>query len=211
MKKRKKQKTTQPSALAEKRRLYEALLFIYNFRCLEDLLFLKSERFLKLCSVSCIDLNLGAEPPNKSFLRHPFRLSCPLRGKTKNYGELIFLSSQKFSQSKKRFLKKIAAWTADTLHFIESKEKMESVKRQWGGAFNSFSQAFCITDKNLKIIRANKSFQEITGAKKNSLPSKSLPEICPHPLSFAKSAGKRGDMAGPRGKKRANSQLGNIF
>lgn len=176
----------------QKKQLYSALLCIYKFYQLEDLQFLKSERFLKLCSINYIHWKFNKDWLKKDFLNSeikqswPFQISCPLDCKTNNYGELIFFSFQKFSQSKKSFLKKIAFFTASSLYYIENKQKMENIKQQWGGTFDSFSQAFCITDKNFKIIRANQSFQKISDKTKSDLFAKSLFEILPVPVQMPK-------------------------
>ena len=193
--------------LEKRKKLYEALLHFYNFHQLKDFLFLKSEHFLKLCEINGLDWNFTTSWLNKGFLKiqskktWPFQLACPLNCKTNHYGELIFFSSQRFSQSQKSFLKKIAFFSASTLHFLENKEKMENIKQQWGGAFDSFSQAFCITDKNFKIIRTNQSFEKISSTTKTKLFGKKLPEVFPFPLKMPKQEEQEGSwmVKGERG------------
>ena len=119
-------------------------------------------------------------------------MSFPLNCKTNDYGELIFFSSQKFLQSKKTLLKKVAFSVSSALYFIENKEKMENIKQQWSGAFDSFSQAFCITDKNFKIIRTNQAFQKMRGKTKTDLFAKDLFEVFPIPAEMLKSDEKKG-------------------
>ena len=176
-------KTTNQSQ--RKKKLYESLLHFYNFYHLEDFLSLKSQYFLNLCEVNSLNWNFNTDWLNKDFLKTQpeknwrFQLSCPLNCKTNYYGELIFFSSQKFSEHKKKFLKKITFFAASALYFIENKEKMENIKRQWGEAFDSFPQAFCITNRHFKIIRTNQSFQKISRIKKTDLFGKNLFEILP--------------------------------
>ena len=129
-------KTGKTTETLRKRKLYLALLCIYRFYKLRDLLFLKSESFLKLCEVSYIDWKFNKIWLRKDYLNSkieeknwPFQISFPLECKTNNYGELIFFSSQKFLQSKKKFLKKIAFFVSFSLYFIENKEKMENIKQ----------------------------------------------------------------------------------
>ena len=173
---------------SQRKNLYKILLYIYKFQQLEDFLFLKKLPLLKLCGVSDIHWNFNKAWLEKDFLtdtierNYPFQWACPLNCKNNHYGELLFFSSQKFSAQKKTFLKKITFFTASALYFIESKEKMKNIKQQWGGAFDSFSQAFCITDKNFKIIRTNQSFQKITS--KTDLFSKNLFELFPIPVKI---------------------------
>ncbi len=171
--------------LQMRKRLYEVLLRFYGFSQLEDFLFLNSDYFLSLCEVKGLEWSISASWPDKDFFKSPskrswpFQLSCPLSCPAGCYGELIFFSSQKFPESKKKLLKKITSFTASALYFIENKEKMEVIKREWGGAFDSFPQAFCITDKNFKIIRVNQSFQKISRTEKASLFAKNLFEVLP--------------------------------
>ena len=182
-----KKQDPKPANHSQKRKLYEALLSIYGFYHLEDFLFLKSDYFLKLCGAEAIDWIFNKSWLERDFLKAKteqngaFQMASPLDYKTNHYGELIFFSSHKFSQNQKIFLKKIAFFAASALYFIENKEKMENIKRQWGGAFDSFSQAFCITDNNLKIIRSNQSFQKISGRGKRERSSKSLFDVFPIP------------------------------
>lgn len=167
-----------------KKNLYSALLYLYQFHDLKDFLFLKNKVFLELCEVSWIDWSfkkdwlieeLSGIQGQKSW---PFQFFCPLNYKDSHYGELIFFSSCKFLQNKKRFLKKVSFSVASTLYFLESREKTKNIKSQWAGVFDSFSQAFCITNKNLEIIRYNKSFQEIRN-KRRKAENKKLFEVFP--------------------------------
>ena len=193
MKSRLKKRTNKTIEYPQREKLYSALLCMYKFHQIEDFLFLKSEYFLKLCEVNCIVWDFNKNGLKKDFLKAsykkswPFQSSYPLNCKANNYGELIFFSSQKFSQCKKKFLKKIAFFTASALYFIENKKKMETIKHQWGGTFDSFSQAFCITDKNFKIIQTNQSFQKISNQTKPDLFAKSLFEVFPIPIKISKS------------------------
>ena len=69
---------------------------------------------------------------------------------------------------------------------------MENINRQWGWAFDSFSQAFCITDENFKIIRANQSFQKMSCTTKMDLSNKNLFEIFPTSIKMPKPAEQEG-------------------
>lgn len=170
---------------SQNQKLYEFLLHIYHFNHLEDFLFLKSNTFLEICEVKDIHWHFNECWIKKDFSFSPkkegqlVQWSCPLNFKTNNYGKVVFFSSQKFSQNKKNFLKKISFFTAVALNFIENKKKMEDIKQQWSGVFDSFSQAFCITDKNFKIIRFNQSFQEISNTKKTNLYFQNFFKIIP--------------------------------
>ena len=176
------------SSHPERKKLYEAMLCIYNFYKTEDLLSLKSPDFLKLCEVQSISWRFSAGWLKKSCLSAgegkiwSFQFSCPLECQEKAYGELIFSSSQKFSKNKKHHLKKISGFVASALYSIENREKMETVQRQWRGAFDSFSQAFCITDTNFKIIRFNQAFQNITSMEKTDLFWKNFFKVLPFPV-----------------------------
>ena len=186
----KKKQANKTAGHSQRKKLYEALLSVYNFYHLEDFLVLKSKYFLKLCGASSIDWNFNKSWLERDFFKTkpekswPFQMLCPLNYKTNHYGELIFFSSHKFSKSQQSFLKKITFFAASALYFIENKEKMENIKKQWGGAFDSFSQAFCITDKNLKIIRANQSFQKISDRATMNLSSKNLFDVFPIPVKM---------------------------
>lgn len=179
----KRKRTSNTGKSLNKKRLYEALMSIYNFYHVEDILSLKSPDFLDICEIQDIDWNFKKLFLQKEFLNQPekrnwpFQFSCSLDFESSHYGELIFSSSQKFSQSQKSFLKKVAIFISSSLYFLESKDKMKNIKQHWGDAFDSFSQAFCITDKNLKILRANQSFQKMSGIEKSELSSKNLFEL----------------------------------
>ena len=185
---------------SQNQKLYEALICIYKLTQWNDLLFLKSSYFLELCEVNWIHWDFNRSRLEEEDLEinkkayWPFQFPCALSCKDQVYGELVFFSSQKFSQKKKNFLKKISFFTSSTLYFIENKEKMETLKNQWGGAFDSFSQAFCITDKNFKIIRSNQAFEKISRQKiskptNKNLFSKNLFELIPAPSFLPKNEG----------------------
>ena len=188
--KNKQHKTT--SSHPERKKLYEAMLYIYNLCNIEDLLFLTSPAFLNLCEVQAIHWNFNTTWLKKSGLEAKkektwsFQFSCPLNCKMKTYGELIFCSSRQFSRSKKHHLKKISGFAASTLYFIESKEKMKTIQQQWGGTFDSFSQAFCITDTNFKIVRFNQAFQSIISMEKVNLFGENFFKILPFPVQMPK-------------------------
>ena len=171
-------------------KLYLAFLFINKLYKLEDLLKLKSKEFLSLCDVQNIDWDFNPEYLKKSVLTKkseklwPFQYTASLIFKTKDYGEFNFYSSQKITQRKKTFLKKISSFIASTLYSIENKEKISNIKKQWVNTFDSFFQAFCITDKSFNIIHSNQAFQKLFQTKKSSL--KSLLEIFPFPIQKIK-------------------------
>ena len=162
----KKKQTTANNSLNRKK-LYSAFLFINNLPNLEDLLQLKSKEFLKLCEIQAMDWDFSAPWLKTNFLAEtkrqngPFKYTCLLTFKTKDYGSLSFYSSKKITQRKKSFLNKISSFIASTLYSIENKEKISHIKGQWISAFDSFLQAFCITDKNFNIIRCNQAFQKL--------------------------------------------------
>ncbi|MCY4321676.1 MAG: hypothetical protein OXC37_04670 [Bdellovibrionaceae bacterium] len=167
-----------------KENLYSALLFINNLYDLEDLLQLKSSQFLKICEVQAIDWNFKAHWLKKKFLikekkNWPFQYTIPLIFKTKNYGEIIFYSSQKLTQRKKNFLKKVSSFISSILFSIENKENLSHIKKQWVNTFDSFSQAFCITDKDFKIIRSNQAFQKLFKKNKNECTHENIFNIFP--------------------------------
>lgn len=194
-----------------RKNLYVASLYIYGFHSLKDLLFLKSDCFLKLCELDDIDWCFNQNWLDKGFFKscpkvvskkkRQFQFSCPLNSRSNHYGELMFFSSQKILKRKKDFLKKISIFLASALHFMENKEKMENVKRQWGTAFDSFPQAFCITDKNFKIIRVNQTFLKMSRTKKTELSLKNLFELVPSlkipkPMDKEGSFQSKGDIKG---------------
>ena len=168
-------------------RLYSAFLFTNNLYSLEDLLHLKSKEFLKLCDVQAIDWDFSAQWLKTDFLMKkeknlwPFQYKSPLFFKTENYGALSFYSSQKFSQNKKNFLKKISSFVASTLYSVENKERISHIKQQWVNTFDSFCQAFCITDKDFNIIRSNQAFQQLFQKNKEDCIRKNLFKIFPFP------------------------------
>ena len=175
-----------------KKNLYFILLCLYQFRELKDLLFLKNSTFLNFCEVSWIDWKfdkdwltkeLSEEQSKKNW---PFQYSCALNYKASHYGEIIFYSSHKLLQNKKSFLKKVSSFTASALYFLENRETMKNIKSQWGGVFDSFSQAFCITKKDLDIIRYNRSFQKIVRKTESEPRNKKLFEVFPFPESLFK-------------------------
>ena len=169
-----KNKTIKDNSAPFRERLYSAFLFINNLYDLEDLLYLKSREFLKLCGVQAIDWSFSAlwlktdslikKEPNL----WPFQYTSPLHFKSENYGELHFYSSQKISQRKKQFLKKVSSFTASTLFSIENKKKLFHIKKQWVNTFDIFYQAFCITDKDFNIIHFNQAFQQLFQKKDSS-------------------------------------------
>ena len=179
-------------------RLYSAFLFINNLYSLEDLLHLKSKEFLKLCDVKAIAWDFSAQWLKTDFLMKkeknlwPFQYKNPLLFKTKSYGEISFHSSQKFSQSKKNFLKKISSFFASTLYSIENKEKISHIKRQWVNTFDSFCQAFCITDKDFNIIRSNQAFQQLLQKDKKDCIRKNLFKIFPFSIKKPEKIEKEG-------------------
>ena len=148
-------------------KLYSAFLFINNLYDLKDILSLKSKEFLKLCEVQAIDWHFEAQWLKADFLMKkekqnwPFQYTTSLIFKTENYGDFSFYSSQKITQRKKNFLKKISSFITSTLYSIENKEKISHIKQQWVNTFDSFFQAFCITDKDFKIIHSNQAFQQL--------------------------------------------------
>ena len=99
--------------------------------------------------------------PTPSLIPSLIPFSCPLKRENSFYGNLLFFSSQGFSKGKKTFCETIAFYSSCALYFIEKSEKAKAVGRDWGGAFDSFSQAFCITDENFHVILFNRSFQKL--------------------------------------------------
>ena len=161
-------------------RLYQSLLFIYKFEKFEDFLELKEKYFLDLCEVQSISWNLNKkhftndvllkDNNSKNLEASPFCFKCPLEYQNKNYGDLIFISSQKITQVKKNFLKKISYFVASSIHFLENKLKLESTKYEWQLTFDCFYQPLCLTDANFQILRVNQSFcQLLKFSKKQSI------------------------------------------
>ena len=168
-----------------KEKLYSAFLFINNLYNVEDLLHLKSKEFLKLCEVQAIDWSFSAPWLKTDFLIKkeqnlwPFQYTTPILFKTESYGEFNFYSSQKITQRKKNFLKKISSFIASSLYSIENKEKLSHIKKQWVNTFDAFCQAFCITDKDFNIIRFNQAFQKLFQRSKKDCSRKNLFKIFP--------------------------------
>ena len=185
-------------------KLYSIFLFVNNLYNLEDLSKLQSKDFLSLCEVQDIDWSFSPQwlktkftSKNKQSL-WPFQYTSPLVFKTENYGDFNFYSSQKIKQSKKKFLQKVSSFVASTLYSIENKEKISNIKKQWENTFDSFCQAFCITNKNFNIIHSNQAFQQLFQTKKYL--HKNLFEIFPFPVKEPKQTEKEGSFLA-QGKK----------
>ena len=193
-----KEKKAKTSLKSYKKNLYLALTCLYQFRKREDFLFLKDKFFLDICEVRSLSWKLDKKWLEKETLEEsspgswPFQFSCPLTYKEKHYGELIFFSSHKFLQNHKRFLKKISFFTASTFYCLENKEVLQNFKRQWAGVFNSFSQAFCITNKNLEIIRYNQPFLKISNQKESEIRNQNLFKVFPIPRNLFKESESEG-------------------
>ena len=131
---------------------------------------MESESFLKLCGLRAIKWRLNKNFVEKSAQKPPIQenfwpvcFSQALTHQSQNYGKVDFLSLKIFSVKEKRFLTRIAQLIASALFFIEQRERAESIRTDWNKAFDSFTQAFCVTDKNFKILQANRRFCEIKG------------------------------------------------
>lgn len=168
-----------------KYQLYQALLHIYKIFTLKDLSLLKQAVFLNICELQDLQWDFCK---NQKWLtlrslkiqttkNYSFCFSCSLNYKSHFYGKVLFFSSRRFLQTQKRFLKKISDFISAALYFIENKEKSNRIKEQWGGVFDSFSQAFCITNTDLQIIKFNESFQKISKINKKQLFKKNLLNI----------------------------------
>lgn len=92
-------------------------------------------------------------------------LSIPLFCSGCILGEINFYRDGIFSSSDVEFLDKIAdvvAMTADKLIRFSSLEKL---KRQWEAVFDSIDVPLTVVDKEMNLVRVNRSFSEIVGAK----------------------------------------------
>lgn len=168
-KKKQTKKSISPEALQQRaqrnQKLYQALVSIYQFSKLEDLLLLKSKKFLSLCEVAYIgwDLKESLFKDTVLFLKNnrrhssasPYWIKLALEHQEVFYGHLIFASSHKISKTKVNFLKKITQFAAASLHHIQGIKQAKKREHDWNMTFNSFYQALCITDKNFKIVRSN--------------------------------------------------------
>ena len=147
--------------------LYQALLTSYQLYQPEDLLRLRENSFLNLCAVQELDLLTPLDWLNKEFVKikepsvWPFQFQSPLIFKGNDYGYAVFYSSKKISKSQQSFLKKISSFIASALYFISAKEQLANIKKQWQDTFDSFPQAFCITDPQFKILHSNHAFQKL--------------------------------------------------
>lgn len=192
----KKKPLAKHNAEQQRKKLYSAFLFINNLYNSEDLLNLKNQEFLKICEVQDIDWSFKSPwlktklETKKNQSLWPFQYTAELDFKTKRYGSLSFYSAQKINQRKKKFLQKVSAFAASTLHSIENKEKISNIKKQWVNTFDSFGQAFCMTNKNFNIIHSNQAFQQLFQIKKCL--HKKLFEIFPFPVKKPEQTEKAG-------------------
>ena len=173
------------------------MLTIYSLTQREGLSRLESEPFLKLCGARAIKWEFNQNLRDKGWAKPssqenfwPARFVRPLIHQSQNYGDVVFLSLKAFSVGDKKFLTKIADLIASAIFFIEKKERAESVRKDWNKAFDSFAQAFCVTDKSFKIIQANQLFHQITGC--SQAQGKSLLSLLPISLPESLWAGEQG-------------------
>ena len=109
----------------------------------------------------------------------PFQFKAPLIFKGNDYGHIRFYGSQKIPQAQRNFLKKISSFIAPALYFISAREKLNSIKRQWLDTFDSFPQAFCITDPQFQILHSNQAFQKLFQKNRKDLLGQKLFESFP--------------------------------
>ena len=172
--------------------MHEALECLYRLKSLENLTLLKQERFLKICGLTDLSLHLRTcsqnqtkETLNGDKQTH-FQLSQTLQFKDFCYGEIVFYSNKKFSKAQKSFLEKLSLSLASTLFFILQNQKTSLIEQQWGEIFNSFPQAFCITNDQFQIIRCNQAFQTLFDKKKEKGCSQTLFDLFPIPIKIPK-------------------------
>ena len=194
----KNKKHTKQQSELYRQRLYSAFLFINNLYSLEDLLYLKKKEFLKICEIQDLNWRFHDSWLKKGFLIKEeknlwaYQHTNSINFKTKNYGDIVFYSSQKISKNKKLFLKKISGFLAGFLYSIENKEKISNIKKQWVDTFDSFCQAFCITDKDFNLIRSNQAFQQLLQKDKKELLYKNLFKMFPFHVKQTEKVEKEG-------------------
>ena len=165
-----------PTKADQKRQqLYQALLVSYQLYQPKDFLILRKDFFLKLCDIQELDFFTPLDWLNKEFkkVKSPsvwlFQFKTPLIFKGNDYGHICFYTSQKITKPKQSFLKKISSFITPAIYFISAKEQLASIKKQWLETFDSFPQAFCITDSQFKILHSNTAFQKLFQKNKHDL------------------------------------------
>ena len=199
---KKRNQTTKPKSSSSKNHnLYEALTFIYQFSKLEDLFLLKESKFLSICDLVYIGWDLEKDLFKNTSLfernndRHPVEASSPywvkhpLDYKDTHYGYLTFVSNNKISQTKKRFLEKVSGFVASSIHFIKNKELSIKTEQEWNVTFNSFYKPLCITDKNFHILKSNQSFLELAKKQGQDLLGKNIFKQFPFPIKNSNQEG----------------------
>ncbi|MBC6415120.1 MAG: PAS domain-containing protein [Bdellovibrionales bacterium] len=175
--------------LTEKQKLYQALLYTYQIHSLQDLLLLQKKEFLDLCGISHLDFHFIKDNFKKEFFSlkqkiYPFQYIQNLEFKGFCYGKIEFYSHKKILKSKKTFLNSIVLSLSSSLYFIDRNQNFQTIKKQWRNIFNSFSQAFCITNEKFEIIRCNQAFEKLFCKKKEDLFFKNLFQQFPFPLKI---------------------------
>ena len=180
--------------------MYETLEYLYKIKSFEDLALLKQESFSKICRIDDLSINLNQSNSflssqnkengflsSENQLSYPFHLSQSLQYQSRSYGELVFYSHKRFSQAKKSLLGKLSLSLSAKLFFIEKKEKAIFIKNQWREIFNSFPQAFCVTNNQFQIIRCNPAFKKLFRKNKQNIFSQNLFKLFPVPVKIPKS------------------------
>ena len=157
------------SRLIKNKKLYRVLLEIYKFSNLKDLFILKEPEFAHLCDVNKIHWYFNEDIfKNESLLKDNFQedlksithYSCSLNYKNQIYGELIFIAP-KITKTQGKFLQKIGDALSSSLHFIQNKKRLDTLRKQWEFTFDSFHKAFCITDNHFHVLKFNKAFVQL--------------------------------------------------
>ncbi len=218
-----------PEAAAARRwrnkKLSEALLLIHQFSETRDLSLLKGKRFLDLCGVQAIEWEGGeglfreafqaegallkGSPAEENPLKagpFPHKLVCPASFKGESFGRLVFFSSQKISAANKRLLQKISLCAAAAMRFAARRQNLEAQKTHWEAVFDSFHQPLCITDRQFKALRANRSFARLARKSKGEIFGESALGIFPFPLDKPPDEGRP-----PDGKAPESGRLGGPF
>ena len=178
-----------------------ALEVLYQIKSLEELNLLKTESFLKSCAISDLSLHLEWNQPvndlNQSLRQEPlssqnlFQYSQTLCYQGQIYGSIVFYSHKKFSGKKKSFLEKLSHSLSITLFFIQENQKKNEIKNQWKDIFNSFPQAFCVTNESFQIIRCNQAFQQLFAKSKKEIFFQNLFQLFPVPVKIPKTFKKK--------------------
>ena len=179
--------------------MHPALETLYQIQSLEELKLLKKESFLKSCAISDLSLHLKGNQTldkldqslSQKDLPSLFQHSQALCYQTQSYGSIVFYSHKNFSKNKKTFLEKLSHSLSITLFFIQENQKTNGIKNQWKDIFNSFPQAFCVTNETFQIIRCNQAFQKLFAKSKKDIFFQNLFQLFPVPVKIPKTFKKK--------------------